>query len=280
MRIRLEHPGEWAKVVSAVQTHGLDYSSRNGDVVEVLGAQIEILKPGGVVPKGAREGINYAIGAVEACQLVSGEAYPELQTRVARKMRDFQDGQVFHGSYGPRLRPQMENIIFELATKPDTRRAIATIWDPMYDMQSDRKDLPCTSQFQWFIRDGFLHQVVTMRSNDVVWGTVYDVFQFGWLQRCVAEALNVKVGRLVINVGSLHIYDATSPEIVSCCTLEHVELASPALLYSPLRGNGPVRALETWKMLRRHAKEAMDRAMAHDTMPVVGGWQWFKQEMW
>lgn len=278
MRTHLEHPGQWAKLVTDVENNGQPMTSRNGDVTEVLGAQIVVDRPGYVVPRGARKGINYGIGAVEACQLVAGEEYPELQTRVAKKMKDFQDGQVFHGSYGPRIAPQMPYILELLQSVPDTRQAVATVWDPMYDQQS-RKDLPCTTQFQWFVRNGQLHQVVTMRSNDVVWGTVYDLFQFGWLQRVVAHCVGWQPGRLYVNVGSLHIYDATAPQVVNVCTWNHVRMSSPEL---PNHTTGEMSyakdAVGVWKMWRDRHRIVLDAAMERQH---TGGqtMDWFTRNM-
>jgi hypothetical protein len=70
----------------------------------------------------------------------------------------------------------------------------------------DKKDIPCTLSIQFFIRDGRLHCVTTMRSNDIWLGLPYDIFCFTCLQRLIAEALKVPTGFYIHQAGSLHLY--------------------------------------------------------------------------
>ena len=280
MRHVLQHTGEWSSLVTAIEEHGHRTESRNGPVTEVLGAQIILRRPGYVVPRGARAGINHGIAAVEALQLLSGEAFPVLQTRIASKMRDFQDGQVFHGAYGPRLRNQLEYVIRELDNDETSRRAFATLWDPTYDQQ-DRKDLPCTTSFQFLIRNGELTVVVTMRSNDVVWGTVYDLFQFGFLQRAMAKSLGVPTGDLIVNVGSLHMYDATAPDVVHYCPSDYVLRESPVWDEEPFAEPFSRDPITVWRHLRWQALRTLEIANETDSFrsPLDPTWAWFLNQM-
>lgn len=275
----LDHPGEWAKLFSAVEDRGLTQDSRNGPVTEILCASIKLRTPGLVTPRGVRKGINHGIAAVEAAQLVAGEAFPELQVAVAGKMADFQDGEVFHGAYGPRLRNQMEGLIEELHAHPESRRAFVTIWDPAYDQQ-DRRDLPCTTSFQFLRRDGYMYCIVNMRSNDVVWGTTYDLFQFGILHRAVAKCFGDRCAPLTVNVGSLHIYHDTAPEIVHVLTKEEAVQQSPQWSeepYAPPFGDNPI---ECWRMMRRHARLALEAAEDISFNPSQPtSWAWFTQQI-
>lgn len=188
-----------------VRDYGYTYETgRNGGFVEMVGLQVVLRYP--EMSWGAEIGrnLNFDLGAVEALQLISGEAYPNLMLQITKNLTNYQDGQVFHGAYGPRIRPQLRYAVRELMN-PNSRRSLITIWDHAYDQQS-RKDLPCTISLQFILRDDYLDMVVYMRSNDLWLGFPYDVFQFTQLQMTVANAIEAKYGNYVHMVGSAHIY--------------------------------------------------------------------------
>ena len=75
-----------------------------------------------------------------------------------------------------------------------------------------RSDFMCTNDVQYLIRDGAVHAVVQMRSNDAVFGYKNDrAWQQHVLERLTAELSTAsgnsyRVGHLYWNVGSLHVY--------------------------------------------------------------------------
>ena len=104
----------------------------------------------------------------------------------------------------------------QLIMSKDSRRAIMIYTRP--EMQNDyckdgMSDFVCTNTVQYFIRNNRLHALVSMRSNDVVYGYRND---FAW-QLHVQKALlsdynalsrsNVELGHIIWNVGSLHVYE-------------------------------------------------------------------------
>lgn len=212
MRIEItDMPSGYKTVVDSVLERGEQATSRGMRHLEVIGASIVIHNPHCSYARKTGRELVPAIAWVEALQLVAGEAYPDLMVAVSGEFARYRDGEVFHGAYGPRIRPQMESVIHRLAA-PDSRQAVVTIWDPMYDGQN-RKDLPCTLSFQFLRRGDELHMVTTMRSNDVWLGFPYDVFQFTFLQKTLAHVLGIQVGSYVHNVGSLHIYESDLPKV-------------------------------------------------------------------
>lgn len=110
---------------------------------------------------------------------------------------------------------QYENVLETLATSPHGRRGTMIYTRPtMHDdwNRDGMQDFVCTNAVNYFIRDGAVHAVVQMRSNDVVFGYRND---FAW-QRHVQRALvsdlkhrgvNVIAGDIWWQVGSLHIYE-------------------------------------------------------------------------
>lgn len=107
---------------------------------------------------------------------------------------------------------QYECAKTELQLNPESRRAIMIYTRPSMWMdynkgeQKRRSDFMCTNDVQYLIRDGALHAIVQMRSNDAVFGYKNDrAWQMHVLTK-LARELNVPVGNLYWNVGSLHVY--------------------------------------------------------------------------
>lgn len=95
-----------------------------------------------------------------------------------------------------------------LAQDPNSRRAIITIHNPVWDkIDGDSKDIPCTLNLQFLIRDGRLHCFCQMRSNDIWYGTPHNVMMFTFLQRAMAGWLGVESGDYVHRANSLHMYE-------------------------------------------------------------------------
>jgi len=125
------------------------------------------------------------------------------------------DGTIF-GAYGPRLRPQVSDVIKQLTGKPSSKRAVVALFDRddnnrLSDVspaqENEKIQPPCTCTLQFLNRDGALQMITHMRSNDAVWGLTHDVFCFTLLQEYVARSLGVPLGSYTHVAGSLHVYD-------------------------------------------------------------------------
>lgn len=105
---------------------------------------------------------------------------------------------------------QYANVLEELQVNPNSRRAVAIYTRPSMWLDYDkngRSDFMCTNAVQYLIREDRLHAVVQMRSNDVTYGFKNDrAWQLYVLEK-LAKDLNVEVGNLVWNAGSLHVYE-------------------------------------------------------------------------
>lgn len=197
----------YAGVLQDVMRRGSDVTVKNVRTKEVLGYSLRVVDPTSSLPLGTGRGVNKAIGFGEALQLVSGESYPDLMGKVSnRTFYAFRDGEVLHGSYGPRLRPQIPRLIEQLRSVKNSRQGVLNIWDPIYDQQ-ERRDIPCTVALQLLARDDKLHMCVYMRSNDAWLGLAYDVFQFTTLQCTIANVLGFGYGTYTHFAGSMHVYE-------------------------------------------------------------------------
>lgn len=98
-----------------------------------------------------------------------------------------------------------------LVKDADTRQAIMYFGGPDYQFEGN-KDFVCTCFAQFFIRTGKLHMVTTMRSNDLVRGTTFDVPFFLLLQQTMHQLLrnstypDLELGGYIHNAVSAHIY--------------------------------------------------------------------------
>lgn len=100
---------------------------------------------------------------------------------------------------------QWDYVKDELKKDPDSRRAVIHIRMPQ-DSWCAQKDVPCTLALQFFIRDGALHQVASMRSSDLILGIAYDIPAFTIFQEMLALELGVECGSYTHISNSLHIY--------------------------------------------------------------------------
>ena len=118
--------------------------------------------------------------------------------------------------YSEKYYTQYQNVLDELESNPDSRRASMvyqrpSIWHEY--CENGKNDFICTNAVTYYIRDEKLHCVVQMRSNDVVFGYKND---YAW-QKYVLERLEndlyygghplKKGGKIHWQVQNLHVYE-------------------------------------------------------------------------
>ena len=204
----------YKQIVDDVLDRGKTVYPRGLQTREVLGGQFKLLDPTDALPTGTNRGLSLPFAAAEAAQLIGGVSSPQLLLRVNPTMDRFLQWEqlendyefIFqHGAYGPRINHSLKLAVKRLKADTDTRQAVVTIFDPERDYD-DTPDVPCTLSLQFMIRDGKLVLHTTMRSNDLWWGTAYDVFQFTQLQLTVARILGIEPGPYFHHANSLHLY--------------------------------------------------------------------------
>lgn len=181
-----------------------------GPNVELRGVTLEITNPRARLSRTESRGKPFgALG--ELCWYLSGSNRTDFIGYYLERYRESDENGIIFGGYGPRLcRPdvgnQIVNVTQLLKKKPHSRRAVIQLFEAT-DIVDDHKEVPCTCVLQALLRDGALHMVVYMRSNDVFWGLPHDVFCFTMLQEIIATSLNAKLGTYTHIAGSLHLYD-------------------------------------------------------------------------
>ncbi|MCK9578327.1 thymidylate synthase [bacterium] len=136
--------------------------------------------------------------------------YPQIMT-----------AEVFDGieyTYGSRLRDwngidQIEGIINELKRESFSRRAIAFTWDTAKDFNNEK--CPCLDLVQALIQNNCVYLTAYFRSNDMYRAWPQNAYGLLKIQKEIALALGLKVGKLAIISCSAHIYERDLKEVES-----------------------------------------------------------------
>ena len=125
-----------------------------------------------------------------------------------------------HLIYSEKFYNQYQNVLQELLKNPDGRRATMvynrpSIWKEYNE--GGKSDFICTNAVSYYIRDGILHAVVQMRSNDVVFGYKNDyAWQLYLMEKLCFDYNNedryvngnvIEPGMMMWQVQNLHVYE-------------------------------------------------------------------------
>jgi thymidylate synthase len=196
-------------MLETILQSGYPSSPRGKPILERLATQLQVDMEYPVLNVAARK-LGYKFMAAEAFWILTGDNRVETIAPYSKAIAGFSDnGTTFDGAYGPMVASQLDYVVQTLVKDNDSRQAVMTIWRPN---PAPSKDIPCTVAVQFFIRDGFLHCIDTMRSSDIWLGVPYDVFNFSSLAMQVALALrehgvHVQLGVLTLQAGSQHLYE-------------------------------------------------------------------------
>lgn len=220
----------WFQALAEVTTFGRPCSPRGAPVREIRGVKLRLTDPAANVLRHPDRKLNYYFMVAEWLWMLGGRRDVETIAAYNKQIAQFSDdGKVFFGAYGPKITAQLRQVIALLQRDPDTRQAIIDIWRPEA-LTTKTADVPCTLNWQFFVRDGALELQVNMRSNDIWLGFPYDVFNFTQMQRYVAAALGIGVGHYEHHVGSLHLYamhDEAAQRVLTAGPRSSATLAAP-----------------------------------------------------
>jgi len=222
--------------------------TRDGGIVTV-----EILDPTDMLATGTGRGLDPAIAAAEAMQLIGSYSNPDMMIKISERFREYLDEDTgrFHGAYGVRIGGQLGQALRKIERDRDTRQAVINLWDPWLDNQPGKRDIPCTVALRLSLWDDRLDLDVLMRSNDLYLGFPYDIFQFGQLQLTAARLLDVEVGVYRHTAWSLHVYER--------------DLAAVEAVHNPPPGAGTHRPLGIGRPGRDGYASTQARARALQT---------------
>jgi thymidylate synthase len=115
---------------------------------------------------------------------------------------------------------QIDQVINQIKTNPDSRRLIVSAWNVG---ELEQMALPpCHSLFQFFVQDGELSCQLYQRSADLFLGVPFNIASYALLTMMIAQVCDLKPGTFVHTFGDLHLYS------------NHIEQAKLQLTREPM----------------------------------------------
>ena len=99
---------------------------------------------------------------------------------------------------------QIDQVIEQIKTKPDSRRHIVSAWN-VGEIETMALP-PCHALFQFFVQDGELSCQLYQRSADLFLGVPFNIASYAMLTMMVAQVCGLKPGEFVHTFGDLHLY--------------------------------------------------------------------------
>jgi thymidylate synthase len=216
-------------LASKILREGDEVQSRNGMTKEITDNLITIDNPTQRCYILPHRNDSIFAKIAETMWVLSGRNDVAWLSKYLPRAIDYSDdGKTWRAGYGQRLRnweftrgsftyvvDQLQECYTVLTDDPTSRRAVASIFDPVHDYWLDgsqsmmrAKDVPCNDWLHFYIRNGALNLNIAQRSSDLMWGfSGINTFEFSVIQEAMASWLNVKVGELNYFISSLHLYE-------------------------------------------------------------------------
>ena len=108
------------------------------------------------------------------------------------------------GASDGRYIDQIQQLIRQIKSTPDSRRMIVSAWNVGEIEQMALP--PCHAFFQFYVADGRLSCQLYQRSADVFLGVPFNIASYALLVLMVAQATDLKPGDFVHTLGDAHLY--------------------------------------------------------------------------
>ena len=120
---------------------------------------------------------------------------------------------------------QIDNLIKDLKTNPDSRRLMVSAWNVG---QLEHMVLPpCHYGFQCYVREGkYLSLMWNQRSVDTFLGLPFNIASYGLLLEIIAKEVNMIPDQLIGNLGDVHLYNNHIEQAIEQITRTPYELPS------------------------------------------------------
>ena len=99
---------------------------------------------------------------------------------------------------------QLQQVLDQLKTNPDSRRIIVSAWNPADLPQMALQ--PCHALFQFYVAEGKLSCQLYQRSADVFLGVPFNIASYALLTMMVAQECDLGLGDFIWTGGDTHLY--------------------------------------------------------------------------
>jgi len=126
---------------------------------------------------------------------------------------------------------QIQNLIDQLKTNPDSRRLMVSAWNVG---ELDQMVLPpCHYGFQCYVREGkYLSLMWNQRSVDTFLGLPFNIASYALLLEILAKAVQMVPDQLIGSLGDVHLYNNHIDQAKEQLTRDSFEL--PRLIMNPI----------------------------------------------
>ena len=126
---------------------------------------------------------------------------------------------------------QIQNLIDQLKTNPDSRRLMVSAWNVG---ELDQMVLPpCHYGFQCYVREGkYLSLMWNQRSVDTFLGLPFNIASYALLLEILAKAVQMIPDQLIGSLGDVHLYNNHIDQAKEQLTRDSFEL--PRLIMNPI----------------------------------------------
>ncbi|WP_042198555.1 thymidylate synthase [Paenibacillus camerounensis] len=126
---------------------------------------------------------------------------------------------------------QIAAVIGSIKNNPDSRRHIVSAWNVGEIEQM--KLPPCHFVFQFYVADGKLSCMLTMRSVDTFLGLPFNIASYALLTHMVAQQTGYEVGDFIWSGGDVHIYTNHLEQVATQLSREPHPLPKLNILRKP-----------------------------------------------
>ena len=153
---------------------------------------------------------------------------------------------------------QIQNVIDQIKTTPDSRRMIVTAWNPE-DVPNSALP-PCHVMLQFYVVDNKLSVQLYQRSGDMFLGVPFNIASYSLLLHLIARETGLEVGEFVHTLGDAHIYDNHFDQVKEL--LANKPYDSPQLWLNPDKKNIMDFEMEDIKLIGYHHHQTIKAPVA------------------
>ena len=130
---------------------------------------------------------------------------------------------------------QIEDLLAQLKSRPDSRRLIVSAWNPAdlpdegvspaNNAAAGRMALaPCHALFQFYVADGKLSCQLYQRSADIFLGVPFNIASYSLLTLMLAQVCGLEPGEFIHTFGDAHLYSNHMEQVAEQLSREPLPL--------------------------------------------------------